>query len=410
MSRFSSIRPLFSATNATESLKPYLKADNDEFKTDTTLTLAYVIDEEHMGIVADPPVINFIIEVFRKAVHGDTKRHTGDDGGYSATELAMGIERLAVNDSPHDGNKLSLVREGVLPPLFKLMTEGDDEEKLHAIRAISQLAFHPRNREKIRSVITQLQELKKSGNPDITKAASGALWQLGDAESWKQKDHVMLSYQWDHQQIVKQIKTVLESNGYKVWMDIEQMGGSTFDAMAKAVEGAAVVLICMSRKYKDSYNCRLECEYAGTTRTPIIPLKMEGNYKPDGWLGILSGANMYYNFDSDESFKDVMDKLIKEIGDRGKGHTAPVTEVDTVTPKPEEPKFHDWTQDDVRAWVQENQLEGENLEKLEAKDLRFLQMIKKETPAWFYKMINDDLKLKSVPSKRKLSDALDKLK
>ena len=39
-------------------------------------------------------------------------------------------------------------------------------------------------------------------------------------------------------------------------MDIDQMGGSTLQAMADAVEGADVVLICMSNKYKNSPNCR----------------------------------------------------------------------------------------------------------------------------------------------------------
>ena len=39
-------------------------------------------------------------------------------------------------------------------------------------------------------------------------------------------------------------------------MDIDQMGGSTLQAMADAVENANIVLIAMSQKYKDSPNCR----------------------------------------------------------------------------------------------------------------------------------------------------------
>ena len=34
------------------------------------------------------------------------------------------------------------------------------------------------------------------------------------------------------------------------------LAGSTLEAMALAVEKAAVVLVCMSQKYKDSPNCR----------------------------------------------------------------------------------------------------------------------------------------------------------
>ena len=39
-------------------------------------------------------------------------------------------------------------------------------------------------------------------------------------------------------------------------MDIDQMGGSTLQAMADAVEGADVFLMCMSNKYKHSPACR----------------------------------------------------------------------------------------------------------------------------------------------------------
>ena len=56
---------------------------------------------------------------------------------------------------------------------------------------------------------------------------------------------------------MSQIHTVvIQKDGYKTWIDVEQMGGSTLDAMAGAVENAAVVLICASEKYKDSPNCR----------------------------------------------------------------------------------------------------------------------------------------------------------
>ena len=68
--------------------------------------------------------------------------------------------------------------------------------------------------------------------------------------------HVMISYQWDVQKPMIQLKTQLQSQGYKVWMDVDEMGGSTLESMAKAVENASVVLVCVSQKYKESPNCR----------------------------------------------------------------------------------------------------------------------------------------------------------
>ncbi len=38
--------------------------------------------------------------------------------------------------------------------------------------------------------------------------------------------------------------------------------GSTLEAMAKAVEDSAAVLVCVSKRYKESQACRTEAEYA----------------------------------------------------------------------------------------------------------------------------------------------------
>ena len=45
-------------------------------------------------------------------------------------------------------------------------------------------------------------------------------------------------------------------DGYEVWIDLDKMGGSTLQAMAEAVEDAAVILMSVCRKYKESRNCR----------------------------------------------------------------------------------------------------------------------------------------------------------
>lgn len=65
----------------------------------------------------------------------------------------------------------------------------------------------------------------------------------------------MLSYNWGHQPIIKQICSNLRNNGIKVWMDVDDMQGSTLQAMASAVEKADIVLVCYSQKYKNSDNC-----------------------------------------------------------------------------------------------------------------------------------------------------------
>ena len=62
----------------------------------------------------------------------------------------------------------------------------------------------------------------------------------------------------------------------------------------------------------------LEAEYAFQLKKPIIPLLVEKNYKADGWLDNICGEKLRIEFTDKELFKNGMNRLIKEIGDRGK--------------------------------------------------------------------------------------------
>jgi hypothetical protein len=68
--------------------------------------------------------------------------------------------------------------------------------------------------------------------------------------------HIMISYEWDAKPLVLKVRDYLKVGGYRVWVDIDSMEGSTIHAMAEAVEKSAVVLMCMSHRYKESQNCR----------------------------------------------------------------------------------------------------------------------------------------------------------
>ncbi|KXJ14094.1 hypothetical protein AC249_AIPGENE25222 [Exaiptasia diaphana] len=128
--------------------------------------------------------------------------------------------------------------------------------------------------------------------------------------------HIMISYQWDVQKTLIQVKKLLQQSGYKVWMDVDQMQGSTLEAMAKAVENSALVLVCISSKYKESPNCRSEAEYAFQLKKNIIPLMVEKNFKPSGWLGMVVGAKLWYDFAETSRIQETADKLMKELKTR----------------------------------------------------------------------------------------------
>lgn len=101
----------------------------------------------------------------------------------------------------------------------------------------------------------------------LRQNARGVLWQMKVRQSKRvavpiSTPTIMISYSWAWQSLVKRIKTSLSEAGHNVWMDIDEMTGSTLEGMAKAVEEAAVVCVFVSRSYKDSANCRCEAEYA----------------------------------------------------------------------------------------------------------------------------------------------------
>lgn len=98
----------------------------------------------------------------------------------------------------------------------------------------------------------------------------------------KQKSHIMISYNHSSRDMCLRIKDELKSRGFSVWIDVEQIYGSTLATMAEAVENAAVFLMCVSEKYYQSPNCRLEAEYAVRLQKPIIPLIMQSDYMPLG--------------------------------------------------------------------------------------------------------------------------------
>ena len=287
------------------------------------LTLAYLVDENtnHL-ILADENLLSFIITLLDGACRWEDRRRCY---GFSSKELAEGVSYLAINDT----NMNILGQNGVIPVLISVIkTSNEDEEKASATRALWMLAFDNNNKEKVRQeegAMDILHQLQQSENSEVQKAAAGALWELEGKTARQSSEkiestgnHVMISYQWDSQEVLVEVKNRLQASGYRVWMDLEEMGGSTLETMAKAVENSSVVLVCVSERYKESPNCRSEAEYTYKLGKDIIPLMMQRNYKPDGWLGMLVGTKFWINFHSKHVIEQGVTKLVKELGGRGK--------------------------------------------------------------------------------------------
>ena len=224
--------------------------------------------------------------------------------------------------------------------------DGADTLQATAALAIENLALSEVGKAPLRAhagIMRGLRALKKDAMSDeARRSASVALFELDEEARQKAKaaaaaqasggesdeevktpEHVMLSYNWGHQAAIKRLNLSLKARSYNVWIDIEKMQGSTVEAMADAVEDSAVMCYGVSQAYKESTNCRLEAQYAFQQELDMVPLMVEEGYSAKGWLGMLLGVRLYYQFcgpvlESEAAFEGKVEELCRELGERGK--------------------------------------------------------------------------------------------
>eukprot|EP00051_Salpingoeca_urceolata_P035300 m.29077 g.29077 ORF g.29077 m.29077 type:complete len:818 (-) comp9044_c0_seq1:266-2719(-) len=180
--------------------------------------------------------------------------------------------------------------------------------------------------------------------------AAGALWVLehglhagappvvDDAPPQRlDQGHVMISYCWNDQAVVRDINAKIGAYGINTWIDVEQMQGSTLSAMSAAVEQASVILVCVSSSYQESRACRSEAEYAYVCQKRIVPLKVEEGFVPTGWLGILIGSKLWFELGSQLSTDQTVEALVRELEH---GHDASATGSQATAERAQ----HNWRQ------------------------------------------------------------------
>lgn len=125
--------------------------------------------------------------------------------------------------------------------------------------------------------------------------------------------HIMLSYQWDSQELVKKVNSKLKGLGLSTWMDIDAMSGEINSAMAEAVEGAVVLVPFMTQKYMDSKNCKKELSYGDQCDKAIVPCMAQQSFKASGWLGLITAGMLWMDFRNANNIDKSIESLVKEI-------------------------------------------------------------------------------------------------
>ncbi|CAF4169586.1 unnamed protein product [Rotaria sordida] len=194
--------------------------------------------------------------------------------------------------------------------------------------------------------------LINSKEEGVQAATKGILWKLENESNLKKtiidlhennisnkKYDIMISYSHSNKDLCHQIYQNLINLKYIIWLDFENMYGSTLQSMAEAIESSDIILICMSNPYKQSAYCRSEAEYAYTRQRHIIPLVMEKKYRPDGWLGFICASKLYVDFTKTD-FEQAFQKLISQIQFH-RQQTSSVSSSSIMKYEKNEPLIHD---------------------------------------------------------------------
>ncbi|CAF3290142.1 unnamed protein product [Rotaria socialis] len=317
-------------------------------------------------------VTGLFLKNFNAAVH--------DGKPKNADEVLKGFRDLIQNDDV----KEEVMKQDALPSIIKFAKESIDDPL--PLEVVYSMAFNKDGNKVIREdkeFVDHVKVLRDSEIRGVSKMAHGIMWKIEGEEKFKQKEEekarkreedknekneckaatiqlaaspqcaeiappqydMMISYCWAQQPLCHRINDRLEKDGYKVWLDRDEMRGSIIESMADAIENSKFVLLCMSSNYKKSINCKAEAEYAFSRHSKIIPLIVEPNYKADGWLGFMAGSKIYVDFadKEDEEFDKAYNLLIEELKRNGLIETLGNSENKTdqtngaTGSKPEEP-------------------------------------------------------------------------
>lgn len=249
---------------------------------------------------------------------------------------ARSIMKRFLNISVNDTVKQIIFESNGLTPILKLLQSGNEREKFISSELICSLCFNKNVRsylqdKKIMKIIedtfknTKNNEIKNqcyqiiemvNGTLEkrVTVSAESNLPNAILRDSAKTDScMIMISYNSKYRDQCMKMNNELKKRGYKTWIDVEQMSSNLFDDMADAVEKASVILICYSEEYRKSANCRLEAEYAFKQNKPMVFVRLQQGYKPEGWIGLMIGQRLYVDLSADSDFQKAINDINKQI-------------------------------------------------------------------------------------------------
>lgn len=153
----------------------------------------------------------------------------------------------------------------------------------------------------------------EGGGGGPRRVLEGASLDTGGAAAPQPRD-VMISYSWSiNKDTVGLIAKKLGDAGLKVWLDQEDMYGDILDRMEEGIRLSTVILICFSEPYSKSFNCETEAKFARKNRKTIVPVRMQSDYNPTGWLSAILLEKLYYDVSTVDNYVKNLPGLMREL-------------------------------------------------------------------------------------------------
>ena len=286
----------------------------------------------------------------------------------SSASVLKSLYKLSINEKFKNA---IYFEHNIKEDLKTIMHKGNEFESMFALDLFIQLSFS----EQIQKDMAKDVEIKNfidanSPNVRIKKRLEALNWNLFKKEIkennpaiTQDQKHIMISYNTCNRDIVLKIKENLESHGYKIWIDINDIHGSSLESMANAIENSFAVLICISERYRESINCQAEAQYAFKIKKPIIPLILQKGFENvTGWLGILMGDKIFINFTKysiEECFKRLKHEVESKLETPKENNSTQVKQIKTEDVILEKTKFkaEDMSEAECKSWFESNKLD-----------------------------------------------------
>ena len=410
-----------------EVTQKFLHCNIPIIKTLALFVLTFAADiSSNKNLIEDTSSsIKFIFESLLNPALQSEKHMSGSNDGFSVQEILEALSLLAEN--PQNATKMA--DQGVLDAITDLLSgKAFDSEIEPCLNTLFALTFQPHIINRIKSnsnLVSQIQSVKlgdASKDENLKLCATQILWKLNQSEELvareqinrTTKQHIMISYCHEQKLMAWKIKEKLEQSGKRVWIDNEGMHlqGDILDAMALAVRNASHVICCISFDYFMSKFCRLEAYAAFNKSKNMIFIKVQEEYKAEGWLELIMGGAFYHEFFSDETIENGFWKILgyldghvleENIKHEQQTHLDVADGSNTFRSVEQQPNkaIETWSTEQVNEWYKNTKCTSTEktkkfLDELDGKLLHELCCWQKRTPEFFLRFVSDHLDLTSV--------------